>query len=174
MNKKKPRSTFLLSTFIFMQEQHSHANLCKLARCSNLLFPIISVQCRVMYNIFFAVSLQHYTLFYHLNSFFSRETIKKREADVEYADYDELSYHLPAAPVSVPVLVKKKSKKDEQDLSKIPGIPGVDYPVYHSVPPTSFSCNHVPYLPGMYANVETGCQVRKIVFSFILFLFIGD
>lgn len=56
-------------------------------------------------------------------------------------------------------LLRQAEKENQQDLSKVPGVPGVDYPLYHSVPPTSFSCEHVPALPGMYANVETGCQV---------------
>lgn len=56
---------------------------------------------------------------------------------------------------------KKEDKKNQQDFSKIPGIPGHDYPIYHAVPETSFSCKHVPALPGMYANVETGCQVSE-------------
>lgn len=55
-----------------------------------------------------------------------------------------------------------KHKEEEQDFSKIPGTPGVDYPIYHEVPHTSFDCGHVPAVPGMYANVETGCQVSKI------------
>lgn len=53
------------------------------------------------------------------------------------------------------------SEEEHQDLTKIPGEPGVDYPIYHSVPETSFSCSSVPAVPGMYANVETGCQVYK-------------
>lgn len=48
-----------------------------------------------------------------------------------------------------------------QDLRNVPGSPGIDYPIYHEVPETSFSCSKVPVHPGMYANVETGCQVRK-------------
>jgi hypothetical protein len=40
------------------------------------------------------------------------------------------------------------------------GIPGHDFPNYHEFPHTSFDCAHVPVHPGMYANVETGCQVR--------------
>ncbi|XP_065226721.1 uncharacterized protein LOC135849974 [Planococcus citri] len=54
------------------------------------------------------------------------------------------------------------SKEDEQDLSGIPGQPGVDYPLYHSVPETNFNCGAVPYAPGMYANVETGCQAYHV------------
>lgn len=54
--------------------------------------------------------------------------------------------------------------KSHQDLSKVPGTPGVDYPIYHAVPETSFHCKDVPYAPGMYANVETGCQVRLLIF----------
>ncbi|XP_066247606.1 uncharacterized protein [Euwallacea similis] len=58
--------------------------------------------------------------------------------------------------------VRKEEKKDKQDFSKIPGIAGHDYPIYHSVPETSFSCKKVPALPGMYANVETGCQAYHV------------
>lgn len=57
--------------------------------------------------------------------------------------------------------LRQKEKEEQQDFSKIPGIPGVDYPVYHEVPHTSFDCRQVPATPGMYANVETGCQVRE-------------
>jgi hypothetical protein len=56
--------------------------------------------------------------------------------------------------------LKRKAKKDEQDLSKVPGIAGHDYPIYHEFPHTSFDCNAMPAHPGIYANVETGCQVR--------------
>ncbi|XP_020817005.1 uncharacterized protein LOC110190724 [Drosophila serrata] len=52
--------------------------------------------------------------------------------------------------------------EEKQDLNKIPGVPGVDYPVYHEVPHTHFSCHNVPATPGMYANVETGCQAYHV------------
>ncbi|CAH1391973.1 unnamed protein product [Nezara viridula] len=65
-------------------------------------------------------------------------------------------------PISVAVIGGPPPKKNEQDLSKIPGTPGVDYPLFRSVPPTSFSCAHVPFAPGMYANVETGCQAYHV------------
>ncbi|XP_055377076.1 uncharacterized protein LOC129609182 [Condylostylus longicornis] len=52
----------------------------------------------------------------------------------------------------------EKKKEKPQDLSKIPGVPGVDYPLYHVFPHTNFHCGSVPAVPGMYANVETGCQ----------------
>nr|XP_033341919.1 myb-like protein AA [Megalopta genalis] len=61
-----------------------------------------------------------------------------------------------------PIVVKPQKPKDGSDFSKIPGTPGVDYPVYHTIPRTSFSCAYVPFAPGMYANVETGCQVYHI------------
>ncbi|KAL1492663.1 hypothetical protein ABEB36_010888 [Hypothenemus hampei] len=74
------------------------------------------------------------------------------------AGYDEYnSGYLVAQPT-----IKKESSKDKQDLSKIPGIAGHDYPIYHKVPETRFSCEHVPALPGMYANVETGCQAYHV------------
>lgn len=55
--------------------------------------------------------------------------------------------------------LRQAEKEQQQDLSKVPGKPGIDYPLYHTVPETSFSCHHVPAIPGIYANVETGCQV---------------
>jgi hypothetical protein len=72
------------------------------------------------------------------------------------------SFMLLALFVSVAVaikIVKYEKEEPKQDLSKIPGIPGHDYPIYHEVPETSFDCHNVPATPGMYANVETGCQV---------------
>lgn len=57
-------------------------------------------------------------------------------------------------------IIKYEKEEDKQDFSKIPGIPGHDYPIYHEVPETSFDCHNVPAIPGMYANVETGCQVK--------------
>lgn len=57
---------------------------------------------------------------------------------------------------------RQHAEKDEQDLNKIPGIPGHDYPIYHEVPPTNFHCGSVPAVPGMYANVETGCQAYHV------------
>lgn len=57
--------------------------------------------------------------------------------------------------------LRQKDREQHQDLSKVPGVPGHDYPLYHAVPDTSFSCDHVPHRPGMYANVETGCQVTS-------------
>ncbi|GLV39371.1 uncharacterized protein CBL_13248 [Carabus blaptoides fortunei] len=71
-----------------------------------------------------------------------------------YAGYD--------APVLLKKPQRQHDKEQQQDFSKIPGVPGHDYPIYHSVPPTSFSCEKVPFAPGMYANVETGCQAYHI------------
>ncbi|GFG35533.1 hypothetical protein Cfor_08269, partial [Coptotermes formosanus] len=47
-----------------------------------------------------------------------------------------------------------------QDLNKVPGRAGVDYPIFHTVPDTNFHCGNVPAVPGIYANIETGCQVE--------------
>lgn len=55
---------------------------------------------------------------------------------------------------------KKVKKEEGQDLSKIPGVAGHDFPIFHEFPHTSFDCNAMPAHPGIYANVETGCQVR--------------
>ncbi|CAH0562491.1 unnamed protein product [Brassicogethes aeneus] len=63
---------------------------------------------------------------------------------------------------AVPVKLRQSEKENQQDLSKVPGVPGVDYPIYHRVPHTGFSCHNVPVHPGMYANVETGCQAYHV------------
>ncbi|CAH0721432.1 unnamed protein product, partial [Brenthis ino] len=62
------------------------------------------------------------------------------------------------------IVYKKPLREHEkpQDLRNVPGTPGVDYPIYHAVPETHFSCAHVPIHPGMYANVETGCQAYHV------------
>lgn len=64
---------------------------------------------------------------------------------------------------AAPVFKEKKKKEEGQDFSKIPGIPGKDYPIYHEIPKTSFSCHNVPATPGMYADQETGCQVSFFI-----------
>jgi hypothetical protein len=50
-------------------------------------------------------------------------------------------YRAQYEPIYEQVYEQPKEKKDEQDFSKIPGTPGVDYPIYHEVPHTSFSCS---------------------------------
>lgn len=65
-----------------------------------------------------------------------------------------VEYHQPQQHI--------KRKPKGQDFSKIPGTPGVDYPLYHEVPHTKFHCGNVPATPGMYANVETGCQAYHV------------
>ena len=46
----------------------------------------------------------------------------------------------------------------------IPGSPGTDFPVFKSIPVTSFSCvggrNSPPMQAGFYADIETQCQVK--------------
>jgi len=50
---------------------------------------------------------------------------------------------------------------DEYDASAIPGEAGKDYPVYHSVPETGFSCEDQHHA-GLYADTEAACQVFHI------------
>lgn len=93
--------------------------------------------------------------------------------DLDYNHYNEHQNFQPTVKFDRPIVVKAFEKpKNQQDFSKIPGIPGVDFPLYHTVPPTSFSCAHVPFVPGMYANVETGCQVIYLISSIVLQLII--
>ncbi|KAF2896184.1 hypothetical protein ILUMI_09992 [Ignelater luminosus] len=71
-------------------------------------------------------------------------------------------YGFYPAYAAAPVKLRQAEKEQQQDLSKVPGTPGVDYPIYHSVPETRFSCHNVPALPGIYANTETGCQAYHV------------
>ncbi|XP_035217373.1 uncharacterized protein LOC118190720 [Stegodyphus dumicola] len=45
------------------------------------------------------------------------------------------------------------------EAEQVPGTPGVDYPTYFEIPKTSFRCSQQKYIPGFYADTETGCQV---------------
>ncbi|KAK2589104.1 hypothetical protein KPH14_001930 [Odynerus spinipes] len=92
----------------------------------------------------------------------SSSIVQKRAANFDYYDDGNYQNFQPVVKFNKPIVVPEYPKKDQQDLSKIPGIPGVDYPIYHAVPKTSFSCARVPHVPGMYANVETGCQAYHI------------
>lgn len=47
------------------------------------------------------------------------------------------------------------------DYSAIPGVAGVDYPIYTEIPKTSFDCKNQQF-PGYYADVEAQCQVFHI------------
>uniref|UniRef100_A0A1A9VQL0 Chitin-binding type-2 domain-containing protein n=1 Tax=Glossina austeni TaxID=7395 RepID=A0A1A9VQL0_GLOAU len=49
----------------------------------------------------------------------------------------------------------------EGDYSAIPGVPGIDYPLFSQVPPTNFDCAQQA-LPGYYADIEAQCQVFHI------------
>ena len=43
-------------------------------------------------------------------------------------------------------------------MNPIPGVAGVDYPVYNSVPDTGFQCNAQDY-PGIFTDTGSDCQV---------------
>lgn len=45
------------------------------------------------------------------------------------------------------------------ELLHIPGIAGIDYPIYHEVPETGFSCQKQRY-KGFFADMQTNCQVK--------------
>lgn len=47
----------------------------------------------------------------------------------------------------------------------VQGTPGVDFPGLTSIPNTKFSCDDVPFNPGMYADQSTGCQVYHLCYQ---------
>ena len=54
----------------------------------------------------------------------------------------------------------------EMVMNPIPGVAGVDYPVYNEPPYTVFQCGEQEY-PGIYTDTDAGCQV--FIFLTILF-----
>ncbi|XP_078043620.1 uncharacterized protein LOC144473542 [Augochlora pura] len=105
------------------------------------------------------------------NQQYAKQNEQYGNQDQSYANYEQPhakqdqrypKYEPVYSKFDRPIVVKPQKPKDGQDFSKIPGTPGVDYPIYNTIPRTSFSCAYVPYAPGMYANVETGCQVYHI------------
>ena len=45
-------------------------------------------------------------------------------------------------------------------MNPIPGVAGVDYPTFNSVPDTDFSCKDQAF-PGIYADTGADCQVHE-------------
>ncbi|XP_064098894.1 uncharacterized protein LOC135210040 isoform X2 [Macrobrachium nipponense] len=56
---------------------------------------------------------------------------------------------------------KERASKEESSDGPIPGTPGIDYPLYHTVPVTSFDCSTREF-GGYYADPETNCQAFHI------------
>jgi len=80
-------------------------------------------------------------------------------------------YRQPTAPLSQvkPVIspppinhpIRQDVSHHRGYFSGIPGIPWKDYPLFSSVPHTSFKCGYTQF-PGFYADIEAGCQVYYI------------
>jgi hypothetical protein len=66
---------------------------------------------------------------------------------------------LPAlTPLGVRITIENMLGPDgEIIMNPIPGVAGVDYPVYNSVPDTGFQCNAQDY-PGIFADTGSDCQ----------------
>lgn len=58
---------------------------------------------------------------------------------------------------------------DQRPVDLIHGLverrPGVDFPAYTSVPNTGFTCDGVPFEPGMYADEKAGCQAYHLCYD---------
>ncbi|GIX95571.1 chitin-binding type-2 domain-containing protein [Caerostris extrusa] len=52
-----------------------------------------------------------------------------------------------------------------EERRSIRGTPGVNFPDYEDIPSTSFTCSDKEYLPGFYADMETGCQVFHMCYE---------
>lgn len=52
-------------------------------------------------------------------------------------------------------------KHNCENISGVQGVPGEDFPVYSTIPRTTFSCRDVD--AGYYADLETDCQVNLLL-----------
>ncbi|XP_043211432.1 DNA-directed RNA polymerase II subunit RPB1-like isoform X1 [Amphibalanus amphitrite] len=80
-------------------------------------------------------------------------------------DYQEPSDPFGAGNNPGGAVVKPSAEEDHHHGSSdplqwlrdaVPGEPGVDYPIYATIPPTGFTCDG--RIAGYYADVEAGCQ----------------
>ncbi|GFQ99670.1 chitin-binding type-2 domain-containing protein [Trichonephila clavata] len=73
-----------------------------------------------------------------------------------------------AKPITVdPMPVEEIIAEDDYAplVGSIRGIPGVHYPDYSEIPVTPFTCSDKKYVPGFYADLETGCQVFHVCYE---------
>ena len=61
----------------------------------------------------------------------------------------------------IEIIAEDDDSEQFPQVGSLRGIPGVHYPNYTDIPITSFSCADKKYIPGFYADLDTGCQVRK-------------
>ncbi|XP_055936954.1 uncharacterized protein LOC129966540 [Argiope bruennichi] len=62
-------------------------------------------------------------------------------------------------------LAESAGKFSAEDVASFRGIPGVNFPDYEDIPSTPFTCFDKQYLPGFYADMDTGCQVFHMCFE---------
>lgn len=63
------------------------------------------------------------------------------------------------------VAIQDQLDHDQHLYGSVAGIPGQDFPAYERVPLTKFNCDQVPITPGLYADLETGCQAFHVCFD---------
>ncbi|GFU73812.1 chitin-binding type-2 domain-containing protein [Trichonephila clavipes] len=84
-------------------------------------------------------------------------------------DYTKIIHEKQIAkPITIdPLPVEEIIAEDDYAplVGSIRGIPGVHYPDYSEIPVTSFTCSDKKYVPGFYADLETGCQVFHVCYE---------
>merc|ERR1711862_177085 len=73
-------------------------------------------------------------------------------------------YHAPA-PAYAPAPAPYHPEPYHEEHHNEHGVPGhacVDYPCLHEAPYTKFLCAEAPFQPGMYADVDSGCQAYRV------------
>ena len=85
---------------------------------------------------------------------FQEPQLARQETNDVLGDLPDLT------PLGVRLSLEDMVRNAGQDVEMrpIPGEPGVDYPVFSSVPDTDFNCVQQEY-PGIYTDVQSNCQV---------------
>ncbi|XP_035206241.1 uncharacterized protein LOC118181263 [Stegodyphus dumicola] len=68
-------------------------------------------------------------------------------------------------PIGPPNYLCDKIHLDPIRVGSVLEIPGLHFPNYKDIPLTSFNCSDKPYIPGYYADLETGCQAFHLCFG---------
>lgn len=88
---------------------------------------------------------------------------EKLKADFANISYEEIPVEVSTSIPSEEIIAEEHDVPVQ--VGSVRGIPGEHYPNYSEVPITSFSCSDKKYIPGFYADLETGCQVRTYLLT---------
>ncbi|CAL1279214.1 unnamed protein product [Larinioides sclopetarius] len=81
-----------------------------------------------------------------------QQRMQPKQSEAEPSRYQQSNRNYKPAKLALAAL------PEDTDGDEIPGEATVDYPTFHTIPRTTFSCDEQDY-NGYYADMETSCQV---------------